>query len=91
MIKVNLAIRAKSDSETMSYNLLISDSPNDYGIITCKITDETLTEIFTSSKENYDELLIDIQTFISKLGKVINVHIIDTPNEIKELIKKLLE
>lgn len=89
MIKINLAIRQKGKQEADSFNLLISDSKNLYGFWTCKITDDSLTEIFSLTKENLPELQGEIEKFIKGIGKVINVHELKTPVEIEIWIERL--
>lgn len=89
MIQVNLAIRQNSMDEATPYYLFISETPNSYGFLTCRVNDATNHEIYASSKENFNDLIKEVESFISKLGRLTNVYIIDTTEEIKDWIKRL--
>lgn len=91
MIQVNLAIRQNDMDEATPYYLFISEKPNIYGFLTCRVQNESNHEIYVSSKENFNDLVKDAESFISKLGKLTNVYVIETPEEIKNWIRKLRE
>lgn len=89
MIQVNLAIRQNDMDEATPYYLFISETPNVYGFLTCRVQDELSHEIYSSSKENFTDLIKDVESFITKIGKLTNVYIIETPDEIRDWINRL--
>ena len=83
---INFAIKTENNEEPKSFNILLSELPNDYGLFNCKILDETLSEIFSVSKSNFTECEHDLVSIISNLGDIINIHEVKPDNETKRII-----
>lgn len=52
MKAINLSIRENLNDEAESFNILLPELPNDYGLYNCKIVDDTLSEIFSVTKSS---------------------------------------
>ena len=89
MRNINFAIRIARDEEAKSLTLIISNQPNSIGLYSSKIIDDTLTEIFSITKENYTECEREVLAFLKGFGQIVNIHEIRIDEETKLLIEKI--
>ncbi len=89
MKAINLSIRKNLNDEAESFNILLPELPNDYGLYNCKIVDDTLSEIFSVTKSSLSDCVIDLVSIIHSLGQVINIHEIKPDEETKQIIDRI--
>ena len=86
MIKINFAIRQIGKDEADPFILFLSESQNQYGLWICKIINEASVEIFLASNENLNSLAKEVGIFIKRIGIVVDIHFIETPDEFDDFI-----
>lgn len=75
--------------EAESFNILLSEKPNAYGLYTGKIVDHTLTEIFSVTKPDLTDCVTELARTIHSIGQVINIHEIKPDDNTKQIIDKI--
>lgn len=86
---INISIRRQQKDEAESFNVLLSELPDNYGLYTYKIVDDTLTEIFSVTKSSLSECENDLLITINSLGCVINVYEIRKDEETIRIIDRI--
>jgi len=89
MIKINFAIRQIGKDEADPFILFLSESQNQYGLWICKIINEASVEIFLASNENLNSLAKEVGIFIKRIGIVVDIHFIETPDEFDDFMNIL--
>lgn len=89
MKTINLAIREKPNDEAKSFNVLMSELPNSYGLYTGKIVDDTLSEIFSVTKLSMSACETEIVNAVHSLGQIVNLHEIKMDEDTEKLIERI--